>query len=108
MNPISTLKQLDVLFDSSKTEEVVLFLHDYACPISSRAYQQMSRLDAVVNLIDVAKFKDLTVNIAERTSVVHESPQVIILRNGISKWDASHFAITERRVKNVLTADTNL
>ena len=108
MNPISTLKQLDVLFDSSKTEEVVLFLHDYACPISSRAYQQMSRLDAVVNLIDVAKFKDLTVNIAERTSVVHESPQVIILQNGISKWDTAHFGITERRVKNALTADANL
>jgi bacillithiol system protein YtxJ len=108
MNPISTLDQLDVLFGSSNMEEVVLFLHDYACPISSRAYLQMSRLDAVVNLIDVAKFKDLTVNIAERTSVVHESPQVIILRNGISKWDASHFAITERRVKNALTADANL
>ena len=100
MNPISTLDQLDVLFGSSNMEEVVLFLHDYACPISSRAYLQMSRLDAVVNLIDVAKFKDLTVNIAERTSVVHESPQVIILRNGISKWDASH--------KNALTADANL
>jgi bacillithiol system protein YtxJ len=107
MNPIITLNQLDVLFDSSNAEEVVLFLHDYECPISSRAYQQMSRLDAVVNLIDVAKFKDLTVTIAERTSVVHESPQVIILRNGVSEWDASHSGITEKRVQNALATDSN-
>ena len=108
MNLISTLDQLAALFGTSNKEDVVLFLHDFACPISSKAYQQMSQLTAVVNLIDVAKFKDLTENIAERTSVKHESPQVIILRNEISKWDTSHFGITKNRVKNALVTDANL
>ncbi len=37
---------------------------------------------------------DLKRAVAERTGVAHESPQVIVVRDGRVAWSAAHFAIT--------------
>ena len=45
-------------------------------------------------LVDVRAQRSLSQQIAARTGVQHESPQVIILRRGASIWHASHYDIT--------------
>ena len=103
---VAELDELDGWFDASHKDDVVLFLHDYWCPISSRAYDEMSLMDVgEIALVDVAEAKVLTRSIEERTGVKHESPQVLILRGGRARWAASHGSITHQAVGEALSGD---
>ncbi len=100
---LAEMTELDDWFTRSGESDVVLFLHDYWCPISSRAYDEMSLVEGEIALIDVAEQKDLTRAIEARTGVKHESPQVLILRGGKARWAASHGSITHEAVGEAIT-----
>ena len=44
--------------------------------------------------VDVRAQRPLSQQIAARSGVEHESPQVIIFRRGMPVWNASHYDIT--------------
>lgn len=92
--PVAAVAELEPLFAQSRDEPVILFKHDPYCPISAAAYRQMSRITGEIPLIDVARAKDVAREVAERTGVKHESPQVLVLRDGRAAWSASHYDIT--------------
>jgi bacillithiol system protein YtxJ len=104
--PLETVNDFDRLLERSHEAPAVLFLHDQWCPISANAYREMTALEqgAIEKtvLIDVTRAKDLTRAIEERTGVRHESPQVLVLRDGKAAWNASHFAITARAVSGAV------
>ena len=41
--------------------------------------------------------------IAEKFEIKHESPQVLLFNNGKAVWNASHWKITNRAIKNAQT-----
>jgi len=47
----------------------------------------------------VREDRPLSLAVAERTGVEHQSPQVICLREGRACWHASHTAITARALE---------
>ena len=100
--PVATVADLEPLFARSGGEPVVLFKHDPYCPISLAAYRQMSRLGGGIPLIDVARDREVAREVAERTGVTHESPQVLVLRDGRAVWSASHFDITADAVSGAI------
>jgi len=102
VHPIADTAALDPLFVASRAAPAILFLHDPGCPISRAAYRQMMRLDHDIPLIDVRRAHGLSRDVEERTGVRHESPQVIVLRQGRAMWSASHYAITTRAVTDAL------
>ena len=104
-NQVSGDDVLDDLLERSRAEAVILFNHDPHCPISGRAYSQMEQLGDEVMLVDVSRERTLTRDIQGRTGVRHESPQVIILRDGKPTWTASHFQITTDAVQNAASRD---
>lgn len=91
---ITDTSSFDELIDRSKERPVVLFKHSLTCPISAAAYNQMAKFAGEVALIEVQRAGELSTEIENRLGVAHESPQVIILRNGQVVWNASHFKIT--------------
>ena len=78
----------------SKERPVVIFKHSLTCPISAAAYDRMRAFDGEVELLEVQRSRELSREIEDRLGVVHESPQIIVLRNGQVVWNASHFRIT--------------
>ena len=94
--PIRDVEALDELLTGAGV--VVLFLHDPACPISRAAHREMARLGGDVPLVDVRYTHDVSRTIAARTGIRHESPQVIVLRDGQAIWSASHYDITTHGV----------
>ncbi|MCC6175667.1 MAG: bacillithiol system redox-active protein YtxJ [Chloroflexi bacterium] len=94
--------QLDTLFAHSKEGPVVIFKHDPFCSISSRAYDQVSRVGSAVAMIDVSRDRDLSFDVASQTGVKHESPQIIVLRDGATFWHASHGSVTTSGVRDAL------
>ncbi|HUG15587.1 MAG TPA: bacillithiol system redox-active protein YtxJ [Thermomicrobiales bacterium] len=91
---IETIDELDAAFARSRENPVVLFNHDPWCPISARAFRALAQQPHPLSLIDVSRRRDITLELARRTGVRHESPQVIVVHDGAARWAASHFAIT--------------
>lgn len=92
------MESLDALTARAKDGRLVIFKHSLTCPISSAAYDQMSRYDGEVALIEVQEARQLSNEIENRLGVPHESPQVIVLNKGQVAWNASHFKITAEAV----------
>ncbi len=53
-------------------------------------------------LIDVRRFPRLGREVAARTEVRHESPQVIVLRDGVAVWAAHHRDIAIAEIEEAL------
>lgn len=62
----------------------------------------MSRLELPVGLVIVQAARALSDEIAVRTGVEHETPQVFILRDGEVLWTASHGQISAEAVEVAL------
>ncbi len=90
------------LNEQSKERPVVIFKHSLTCPISAAAYDQMSRYDGEVALVEVQVAGALSREIGEKLGVRHESPQVIVLDKGKVAWDVSHFDITAESVADAV------
>ncbi|HKO43605.1 MAG TPA: bacillithiol system redox-active protein YtxJ [Pyrinomonadaceae bacterium] len=95
---ITDVTELEKLIDRSKQRPVVIFKHSLTCPISASAFERMKSYDGDVDLVEVQRARSLSDEIAQRLGVRHESPQIIIVRNGQVLWDASHFQITADKV----------
>ena len=82
----------------------VLFLHDPGCGGSRRAHAEVARVGGAVALLDVRAAPALAGEVARRTKVRHESPQVLVLRDGWVAWHASHAGVTEQAVAGAVAA----
>ena len=95
---IKDTESFNAVAERSKERPQVIFKHSLTCPISSAAYEQMSRFDGEVSLIEVQNARQLSNEIENKLGVPHESPQVIVLNKGQVAWNASHFKITAEAV----------
>jgi bacillithiol system protein YtxJ len=91
---ITEIGSFQELIDRSKERPVVIFKHSLTCPISAAANEQMAEFPGEVALVEVQRARELSNEIEKRLGLAHESPQVIVLRNGQVVWNASHFRIT--------------
>jgi len=96
---------LDGLISDSNQKTVVVFKHSNACPISARAYREMEKLDSQVNLLEIQAAPELSRELESLTGVAHESPQVILLRDGKAVWNASHFDVNASSVARALESN---
>jgi len=99
---VTDIKAFEELADRSKERPVVIFKHSLTCPISAAAYDQMAEFAGEVALVEVQHARELSAEIENRLGVDHQSPQVIVLRNGQVVWNASHFKITADAVASAV------
>jgi bacillithiol system protein YtxJ len=103
---LTTLEELDHAADESHKKPVILFKHSVSCGISAFAKERMERLPVddsfSVYLLDLLSYRDISNEIATRFGVIHQSPQVIVLRNGEASFTTSHHSIQpDTLVKNL-------
>ena len=94
--------ELDEFLSHSGDQPVILFKHSNSCMISSRARRQMAQLEKPVAMVTVQKARALSNEIESRFSLPHETPQVLVVRDGKLAWSASHFKITADAVNLAL------
>ena len=102
---IADAHALDSLLDNSNNRPVVVFKHSLACPISAMAYREMQKLENEVVLVEVQNARQVSRELAERSGIRHESPQVIVFRNGRAVWNASHYDVKAQAVTRALEAN---
>ncbi len=100
--PVTSRDDVEQLFDQSAERPVIVFKHDTTCPISRAAYAEMQQLAHDVALVDVDH--EVSDEVAERTGVQHESPQVIVVRDRQAIWSASHSTITHNAVMEAVSS----
>ena len=99
-------EELEAVF---KSELAIHFKHSAACAASGVAMEEMQIFaagnpDVPVHVVDVRKQRPLSQKTADYFGVQHESPQVIIVRDGTAVWHASHFGITAVKVAAAMTS----
>jgi bacillithiol system protein YtxJ len=95
---LSEESQLKEIINLSSARTQVIFKHSTRCSISSLA---KNRLDKASNpedmdfyFLDIIRYRALSDNTAAVFQVSHESPQVLVIKNGECVYDESHISIT--------------
>ena len=95
---ITEEKQLHEIQNLSKTQPVLIFKHSTRCSISSMAKSRLERSLAPEGVsfyfLDLIRHREISNRIAQIYHVHHESPQVLLIRNGECVYDDSHNGIS--------------
>ena len=97
-NPLTDLSQLEELVALSKQTPVLIFKHSTQCSVSRMALKQFENGFDVSSkvtpyFLDLIAYRSISNAIAERFQVTHQSPQLLLIKNGESVYDVSHDAI---------------
>lgn len=91
-------KQIAEIVELSREKPQLIFKHSTRCSISSMA---KSRLEREWNLehvepwyLDLITYRNVSNAVASELEVHHESPQVILLKDGVVVYDSSHNSIS--------------
>lgn len=106
---LNSSEDLDQLIQKESFEKpVMLFKHSTRCSISSMA---LSRLENYWDIdeealqpvyLDLIAYRNLSNKIAADLGVTHQSPQVLIVKNGKCTYQASHNQIDVEDIKQNL------
>ena len=110
---LTSKNQIENLITESITEPVVIFKHSTSCSISRATLDRLERnwsggeiAHIKPYFLDLLSYREISNSIAETFAVEHQSPQVLIISNGKSVYDRSHFQISFADVQNELKAIT--
>lgn len=96
---LERLDQLGTIVERSASRPQLIFKHSTRCSISAAAKYRLeadlSALESGYDLyfLDLLTYRDLSRMVAERFGVHHESPQVIVVAQGMATFNASHYDI---------------
>lgn len=105
-HPIDTIEHLEHIKNASFERPQVIFKHSTTCSISRMALDRFERADPPENVdfhyLDLLKYRSISNAIAEFFNVHHESPQVILVKQGECIYDESHYGIMMDELKSFL------
>ena len=106
--PVRDTAHLAALLADTHDLPLLLFKHSQSCGTSFEALDELlahqaERSDRVrYAMVTVQQDRGLSQAIASRFNVRHETPQVILVRDGQAVWTASHFRISGRALDQAL------
>lgn len=96
--PLKSVSQLEEIKEKSNTKTQVIFKHSTTCGISRMAMRQFVSdydVDANIDLyyLDLLSYRDVSNETGHKFQVLHESPQLLVVKNGVVVEHASHGSI---------------
>ena len=96
---LNSMEQLDGIVEKSKTKPQFIFKHSTRCGISRMVISrfkndyQISGNEADLYYLDLLDYRAISNAIADRFQVMHQSPQLVIIKNGVAVAHESHSGI---------------
>lgn len=104
---LTDLSQLNEIQEISFQKPVIIFKHSTTCSISrmalknfEREYELQNKVEAY--FLDLLNFRAISNEIAAKFNVVHQSPQLLLIKNGKSVYDVSHDGIDAEKLKKLI------
>jgi len=106
--PLTSLAQLDVIAEKSASKPQLIFKHSTTCGISRMVLKtftnsfdfEKDELD--LYYLDLHSYREVSNETGYKFQVIHQSPQLLIIKDGVAVANASHGAITEIDIKSYL------
>ncbi|HMQ00575.1 MAG TPA: bacillithiol system redox-active protein YtxJ [Cyclobacteriaceae bacterium] len=103
---LNSTSQLDQIKSDSAHKPVIIFKHSTRCSISRMVLDRLQRnwndeemQHVDFYFLDLLSYRDISNKIAQEFKVVHESPQVIIIKDSKPVYDNSHMGIDYQSIK---------
>ncbi|WKD86707.1 hypothetical protein KCTC32516_02083 [Polaribacter huanghezhanensis] len=99
--PLTSLDQLAEIKNQSKTETVLIFKHSTRCGISRMVIKQFEKKFATsgkkmpLYYLDLLNYRALSDEVGYAFQVLHQSPQMLVIKDGVLVGHASHYDILE-------------
>ena len=108
-NHITSIEEVKELVKQSSSKPQILFKDSTRCGISAHAKSRISEgySDFIsgksdFNYLDLLRYRSVSNFIAEYFDITHQSPQIIVLKNGEVVHVASHQAISPQKIADYL------
>ncbi len=101
-------EQLEEMISLSHQKPVVIFKHSTRCGISAHAKYRLENEwgfqpeELEFYYLDLIAHRPISNRITQDFQVVHQSPQLIVLRHGKAVFDASHHLISAALLRQAL------
>ena len=111
---LSRIEEVEDIIAQSGQRYCLIFKHSTRCSISAMAKMRLesawnfSAEEVEPNLLDLIAFRPVSNYVAEHFSVHHESPQILLIRQGECVLDASHLDIHVAEIEEVMSASSPL
>ena len=98
--PLVSVDQLGEMIDRSKSRTQLIFKHSTTCGISNMVLRMFSDNYAIgeqadLYFLDLHAHRDVSNAVESKFQVLHQSPQLLIVKDGKVAFHASHGAITD-------------
>lgn len=104
------LTEVSLLSQKSEIKAVILFKHSTRCSTSSMALDRLERFwklpenEVPAYFLDLIRYRNVSDKIAQLYCITHESPQILLIKNGKCIYSASHSAISAPDIEAVLNS----
>jgi bacillithiol system protein YtxJ len=105
---LTNIDQIKQIRSQSKSETVYIFKHSTRCVISKMVIKRFENMfdesmsNVKVYYLDLLNYRDISNEIAVAFKVIHQSPQLLIIKNEVSVFNASHQDITSVKLQDYL------
>jgi bacillithiol system protein YtxJ len=98
--PLTRVDQLETITSKSEGKTQLIFKHSTRCGISRMVMSQFESaynidLNADLYYLDLLSYRDVSNEVGYKFQVMHQSPQLLVIRNGVAVAHDSHGAIDE-------------
>lgn len=104
---ITSINQLDEILLNSEKQLVTIFKHSTRCGISKMVLNRFEKAFPVnirveTYYLDLLNHRDISNEIASRFQVEHQSPQLLLIKEGKVVVHESHYDILEIKIEDYL------
>lgn len=106
-NQLTQMETLEEIAEDSANQPIAILKHSTSCGISRMVLRQFEQnynlVPGSVKLyfLDLLRYRDISNKIATRFNVPHESPQLLVIKNGKTIYSASHSEIDVEKLKSI-------
>ncbi len=104
---LNNLAQLNELSNLSKSIPVIIFKHSTSCIISKTVLKRfekeyVSENKVALFYLDLLNYRSISNEISLHFNVVHQSPQLLVIKNNICVYSSSHESIAASILENLI------
>ena len=104
--PLTQVEQIEEIKERSKLVPQMIYKHSTRCGTSSIVKRRLEKNQPPVFIefyfLDLIKYRAISNKIADEFKVHHESPQVLLIRNGECVYEESHMGIRMEEMVNLV------